>query len=75
VTWRLSQRPSSYSVLKLICPVYRLKASGEIVCAQTPPAIFPGCTADVSVLAGLLIDKGRYHLPPADLPAAPAHDR
>ena len=63
VTWRLSQRRSSYTVLKFIRPVYKLKSSGEIVCAQTPPAVFEGCTADVSVLAGLLIDKGLYHLP------------
>ena len=63
VTYRLAQRPSSYSILKLIRPVYRLKASGEILCAETPPAVFPGCTADVSVLAGLMINKGRYHLP------------
>ena len=63
VTWRLSQRRSSYTVLKFIRPVYKLKSTGEIVCAQTPPAVFEGCTADVSVLAGLLIDKGLYHLP------------
>ena len=63
VTYRIAQRPSSYSILRLIRPVYRLKSSGEIVCAEAPPAIFPGCTADVSVLAGLLIDKGLYHLP------------
>ena len=63
VTWRLSQRPSSYLLLKIIRPVYKIQPSGEIACAPTPPAIFPGCVADVSVLAGLLIDKGLYHLP------------
>lgn len=63
VTWRLSQRPSSYILLKIIRPVYKVQPSGEIVCAENPPAVFPGCAADVSVLAGLLIDKGLYHLP------------
>ena len=63
VSWRIVQRPSSYAVLKMIRPVYKLTLSGEIVCAEAPPAIFPGCTADVSVLAGLMIDKGLYHLP------------
>ena len=63
VTYRIAQRPSSYSILKLIRPVYKLKSSGEIVCAEAPPSIFPGCMADVSVLAGLMVDKGLYHLP------------
>ena len=63
VTYRIAQRPSSYSILRLIRPVYRLKVSGEIVCAEAPPAIFPGCPADVSVMAGLMVDKGLYHLP------------
>ena len=63
VTYRIAQRPSSYSILKLIRPVYKLKSSGEIVCGEAPPSIFPGCMADVSVLAGLMVDKGLYHLP------------
>ena len=63
VTWRLSRRRSSYTVIKFTRPVYKLKATGKIVCAEPLPAVFEGCTADVSVLAGLLIDKGLFHLP------------
>lgn len=63
VTFRIAQRSSSHVVLKFIRPVYKLKASGEIVTAPLPPVIFEGYTADMSAIAGLLVDKGQYHLP------------
>lgn len=79
ITYRLAQEPSSYVVLKYVRPVIKLKseeetkpaADGEmqadvpanIVCAPAPRAVLDKTYADVSVLAGLLIDKFVYHLP------------
>ena len=63
VTYRLAQRPSGYEVIKYIQRVYKHRESGEIVATMTPPAVLEKCVADVSLLAGLLIDKFQYHLP------------
>ena len=63
ITRRLAQRPGSYVVLEYVRPVIRHKASCELVTVPAPLAIFDGCMADVSVLAGLLVDKFVYHLP------------
>ena len=63
VTYRLAQRPAGYEVIKYIQRVYKLRESGEIVATLTPPAVLEKCVADVSLLAGMLIDKFQYHLP------------
>ena len=63
VTQRLAQRPGAYVVLRYIRPVYKRKSDGEFSCAPAPPAVLERSSADVSFLAGLLIDKLVYHLP------------
>lgn len=63
VTYRLAQRPAGYELIKYIRRVYKLRESGKIVATITPPAVLEKCVADVSLLAGLLIDKFQYHLP------------
>lgn len=63
VTYRLAQRPASYAVIKYLQRVYKLRESGQVVATATPPAVLDKCVADVSLLAGLLVDKFRYHLP------------
>jgi len=63
VTRRLAQRPGSYVVLEYVCPVVKPKGGDKPVTTPAPAAIFEGCMADVSVLAGLLVDKFVYHLP------------
>jgi transposase len=65
VTHRLAQRPGSYVVLKYVRQVIKRRdtASATIACPPAPPAIFEGGRADVSFLAGLIIDKFLYHLP------------
>jgi transposase len=63
VTHRLAQRPGSYVVLKYVRPVVKLKASAALSCAPAPPAVLEGGRADVSFLAGLIVDKFLYHLP------------
>jgi hypothetical protein len=41
----------------------RCKETEQISCPPAPPAVFEKSMADVSLLAGLLIDKFAYHLP------------
>ena len=62
-SFRLAQRPGSYVVLKYQRPVIKLKATQAIVCAAAPIGVIEGSRADVSFIAGLLIDKFAYHLP------------
>jgi transposase len=62
-SYRLAQRPGSYVVLKYRRPVIKLKATEAIVCAPAPAGVIEGSRADVSFIAGLLIDKFAYHLP------------
>jgi transposase len=63
VTYRLAQQPGAYVVLKYVRPVVKLKATQAISCPPAPPAVFEKSLADVSLLAGVLIDKFAYHLP------------
>lgn len=62
-TYRLAQRTSSYVVLQVERPVFRRKDADK---PKTTPAAFnvlDSSLADVSLLAGLLVDKFQYHLP------------
>ncbi len=64
VTRRLAQRPGSYVVLEHVRPVLRRKVSeDELITPPAPAAVLEGTQADVSVLAGLLVDKFCHHLP------------
>jgi transposase len=63
VTHRLAQRPGAYVILKYVRSVVKLKESQTLVCPPTPPAVLERSFADVSVLAGLLVDELRSHLP------------
>ena len=63
VSWRLAQQPGAYVVLKYVRQVIKLKETQQICCPPPPPAVFEKSVADVSLLAGLLIDKFAYHLP------------
>jgi transposase len=63
VTYRLAQRPGAYVILKYRRPLIKRKDTEGLSCPPAPPAVFEKSFADVSVLAGLLIDKFTYHLP------------
>jgi len=63
ITYRLAQRPRAYVILKYVRPVIKHKATAALSCPPAPPAVLERSFADVSVLAGLLVDKLRYHLP------------
>jgi transposase len=62
-SYRLAQRPGSYVVLKYRRPVIKIKQTQAIACASAPAGVIEGSRADVSFVAGLLIDKFAYHLP------------
>ena len=61
ITRKLAQRPGSYVVLEYIRTVRR--HAGQIITAPPAPCVFEGSIADVSFLAGLLIDKFLFHMP------------
>jgi transposase len=63
ITYRLAQKPGAYVILKYVRHVVKLKESQTLVCPPAPPAVLERSFAEVRVLAGLLIDKFRYHLP------------
>ena len=62
-TYRLAQQPASYTVLEIVRPVVKLAATGALSTPAAPSSVLPGSYADVSLLAGMLVDKFRYHLP------------
>lgn len=63
VTHRLAQRPGSYVILKYVRPVVKRRATQMIHCPPAPAGVIEGSRADVSFLAGLLVDKFAWHLP------------
>ncbi len=63
VTYRLAQRPGAYVILKYVRPVIKRKATAVLSCPPAPPAVLERSFADVSFLAGLVVEKLRYHLP------------
>lgn len=63
VSFRLAQRPGSYVVLKYVRRVIKRKDTEQIHCAPAPQGVIEGSRADVSFIAGLIVDKMAYHLP------------
>jgi transposase len=63
VTYRIAQRPGAYHVLKYRRPVIKLKATARILALPAPSGVLEGSRADVSFIAGLLMDKFAWHLP------------
>jgi transposase len=62
-SYRLAQQPASYKVLEIVRPVVKRAETGALSAPAAPPAVIPGSYADVSLLAGMLVDKFRFHLP------------
>jgi transposase len=63
VTYRLAQRPGSYVVLAYVRPVIKHRESGTLTTTLAPPGLWPGSVADVSMVAGVLVEKFVYHQP------------
>jgi len=61
VTYRLAQRPGSYVVLKYVRLV--IKQDGVLISVPAPENVLEKSFADVSFLAGMLVDKFCHHLP------------
>ena len=60
VTCRLAQERASYRVLRYVLPVVKRRDTGELVSARAPANVLDRTTADVSLLAGMLVDKLRH---------------
>ncbi len=63
ITYRLAQRPATYTVIKFIRPVVKRKRDGILLRAALPEMVLGKSIADVSLLASMIIDKFVYHLP------------
>jgi transposase len=67
VSYRLAQRPGSFVVLKYLRSVVKVldeqTSKSTLHCAPAPAGVLEGSRADVSFIAGMLIDKLVYHLP------------
>ena len=63
ITHRLAQRPGSYVVLEYRRAVVKDRRNEQIHTTPAPANVLDKSLADVSFLAGMLIDKFCYHLP------------
>jgi len=63
ITYRLAQRPAAYVVLRYVRPLIKLRESARLVTTPAPAGVIEGSRADVSFLAGMLVDKYLYHPP------------
>lgn len=63
ITRKLAQRQGSYVVLEYRRPVVKHIPSETLTEVPAPSGVFDRCLADVSFLAGLLVDKFVSHLP------------
>lgn len=60
---RLAQLPGSYVVLKYVRPVIKRLDTQTLHCPGAPMGVIEGSRADVSFIAGVLVDKFAWHLP------------
>ena len=63
ITYRLAQRPGSYGIIEYHHQSWKLLDEQRIVSTPAPASVLERCVADVSLLAGMLVDKFCYHLP------------
>ena len=63
ISYRLAQRPGSYVILKYVRPVIKRHDTQILSCPAAPVGVIDGSRADVSFVAGMMIDKFAFHLP------------
>ena len=63
VSHRLAQRPGSYVILKYVRPVIKRRDTQILSCPAAPAGVIDGSRADVSFIAGMIVDKFAFHLP------------
>ena len=62
-TARLAQRPGSWVVIEYVRQLIKRRDNGLLCCPPAPQGVLDSSRADVSFLAGLLVDKFQWHLP------------
>ena len=63
VSHKLAKRPASFVVLAYHLPILKKKGTDDLKTTRMPDQVLDASLADVSLLAGLLVDKFLYHLP------------
>ena len=63
ISYRLAQRPGSYVILKYVRPVIKRRDTQILSCPPAPVGVIDGSRADVSFIAGMMMDKFAFHLP------------
>ena len=63
VSHKLAQPNNGYTVIRYEKVVVQRKDSNELITLPMPTQVLDSSLADVSLLAGLLVDKFLYHLP------------
>lgn len=63
VSYRLAQRPGSYVILKYVRQLIKRRDDQSLHCPPVPKGVFDHSRADVSFIAGLVVDKFAYHQP------------
>ncbi len=63
ISYRLAQQPGSYTVLKYVRPVIKRRDTQAVLSVPAPQGVIEGSRAEVSFLAGMLVDKFVYHAP------------
>jgi hypothetical protein len=72
---RLAQRPGAYVVLKYVRTTIKRRTPLDGVqtlhCPPAPAGVIEGSRADVSFIAGVMVDKFQWHLPLASTSGSP----
>jgi transposase len=63
VSHRLAQRPGSYVILQYVRRVIKRRDDQSLHCPPAPLGVFDHSRADVSFIAGMVVDKFVYHQP------------
>jgi transposase len=63
ISHRLAQRPGSYVILKYVRRVIKRRIDQSLHCPPAPQGVLDNSRADVSFIAGLIVDKFIYHQP------------
>ena len=63
VAYRLAQNPASFVVIKYVSKSVKRKSTQKVISYSAPNAVFEKSLADVSFLAGMLVEKYVYHMP------------
>jgi len=61
IHYRLAQQPGSYVILKIVRKTVKRRDTQSLSCPPALPSVLEKSYADVSLLAGMLVDKFRYH--------------